>query len=64
VYLGSESAPGGLAWTDFVRNTTRVGEADLAHREARLQFDDPANIQYTSARQDRQRAPRFPITTS
>ncbi|HEX7795835.1 MAG TPA: AMP-binding protein [Vicinamibacterales bacterium] len=48
VYLGSESAPGGIAWTDFVRNTTQVGEADLAHREARLQFDDPANIQYTS----------------
>jgi fatty-acyl-CoA synthase len=48
VYLGSESAPGGIAWTDFVRNTTRVGDADLAHREGRLQFDDPANIQYTS----------------
>jgi len=48
VYLGSESAPGGIAWNDFLRDTSGAGEADLADREARLQFDDPANIQYTS----------------
>jgi fatty-acyl-CoA synthase len=48
VYLGSEAAPGGIAWTDFVSDATRASDADLAHREARLQFDDPANIQYTS----------------
>jgi fatty-acyl-CoA synthase len=48
VYLGSEAAPGGIAWTDFVSDAIRIGDADLAHREERLQFDDPANIQYTS----------------
>jgi fatty-acyl-CoA synthase len=48
IYLGSEGAPGGIAWTDFVRGGDRIGDADLTHREAQLQFDDPVNIQYTS----------------
>jgi fatty-acyl-CoA synthase len=48
VYLGSEGAPGGIAWTDFLHEGDRSSDADLRHREAQLQFDDPANIQYTS----------------
>jgi fatty-acyl-CoA synthase len=48
VYLGSEGAPGGTAWTDFVQLENRASGADLRDREAQLQFDDPANIQYTS----------------
>jgi fatty-acyl-CoA synthase len=48
VYLGTEGAPGGTAWTDFVQLENRVSRADLRDREAELQFDDPANIQYTS----------------
>ena len=48
IYLGSEGGPGGIAWTEFVRDGDRGGDADLRHREAQLQFDDPANIQYTS----------------
>ena len=48
VYLGTEGAPGGTAWTDFVELENRASHADLRDREAQLQFDDPANIQYTS----------------
>jgi fatty-acyl-CoA synthase len=48
VYLGSNAAPGGIAWTSFIRGGDRVNGADLDHREQLLQFDDPANIQYTS----------------
>jgi fatty-acyl-CoA synthase len=48
IYLGSERAPGGIAWTDFVRNSERSSDAELRHHEAQLQFDDAVNIQYTS----------------
>jgi fatty-acyl-CoA synthase len=48
IYLGSDGTPGGIAWTDFVRDGERSSEAELRHREADLQFDDPVNIQYTS----------------
>src|SRR5262245_60686243 len=48
VYLGPDATPGGIAWTDFMQRGDRAGDADLRHREAQLQFDDPANIQYTS----------------
>jgi fatty-acyl-CoA synthase len=48
VYLGGDSSPGGMAWTSFMDLGDRVPVADLHHREAQLQFDDPANIQYTS----------------
>src|SRR5262245_51234765 len=48
VYLGAEAAPGGTAWTDFVQLGSAANEAELRGREAQLQFDDPANIQYTS----------------
>jgi fatty-acyl-CoA synthase len=48
IYLGSDAAPGGIAWTGFVEQGDGVSAADLSAREARLQFDDPVNIQYTS----------------
>jgi fatty-acyl-CoA synthase len=35
-------------WHDFLAQGTRVGDDELAAREATLQFDDPINIQYTS----------------
>ena len=35
-------------WDAFCARASRVPEEDLAAREARLQFDDPINIQYTS----------------
>jgi len=48
IYLGNDRGPGGISWTDFVRQGDATAEADLSAREAQLQFDDPANIQYTS----------------
>ena len=48
IYLGSDPGPGGISWTDFVRQGDGAAAADLSAREAQLQFDDPANIQYTS----------------
>jgi len=35
-------------WQALLRDAERVPPADLAEREARQQFDDPINIQYTS----------------
>jgi fatty-acyl-CoA synthase len=35
-------------WEALLRDASQVPEADLAAREAELQFDDPINIQYTS----------------
>ncbi|HZU19562.1 MAG TPA: AMP-binding protein, partial [Candidatus Dormibacteraeota bacterium] len=35
-------------WAGLLADAERVSEADLAAREAELQFDDPINIQYTS----------------
>ena len=48
VYLGSGSAPGGLAWGDLLSRGDEIPEARLRDREATIQFDDPVNIQYTS----------------
>ncbi len=35
-------------WEALLKDGEAVGEAELAEREATLQFDDPVNIQYTS----------------
>ncbi|HYM71242.1 MAG TPA: AMP-binding protein [bacterium] len=35
-------------WEALLRDADRVSDADLERLEARLQFDDPINIQYTS----------------
>jgi len=48
VYLGIDSAPGGIPWAAFLTLADRVGDDELRAREALVQFDDPANIQYTS----------------
>ena len=48
VYLGPDRNPGGLAWADLLTSGDTVPESRLREREATLQFDDPANIQYTS----------------
>ena len=48
IYLGADPDPGGIAWTDLVGLAARVPDADLRARETLAQFDDPANIQYTS----------------
>jgi fatty-acyl-CoA synthase len=48
IYLGSDQAPGGIAWAEFVAQGDSASAADLSAREAQLQFDDPVSIQYTS----------------
>ena len=48
VYLSEEADPGGMAWTEFLRQGDRVPQSDLSRREGLLQFDDAINIQYTS----------------
>ncbi len=48
IRIGSEGSPGMFSWDDLIRMSTNVSEADLARRQARLQFDDVINIQYTS----------------
>ncbi|HKH70026.1 MAG TPA: AMP-binding protein [Vicinamibacterales bacterium] len=48
IYLGAESSPGGMSWTEFVEQGEAVDESALSARERVLNVDDPANIQYTS----------------
>jgi len=48
IYIGDESSPGGRSWTEFLDQGDAVDAFELAARERVLQFDDPANIQYTS----------------
>ena len=48
VYLGSTEEPGALSWEGLRTLGDSVEPSRLHEREAALQFDDPANIQYTS----------------
>jgi fatty-acyl-CoA synthase len=48
VYLGDSREPGGLSWRELAASGDAVPDASLHARESVLQFDDPANIQYTS----------------
>jgi fatty-acyl-CoA synthase len=48
VYLGSHGKPGELNWEGLRALGDTVEPSRLREREAALQFDDPANIQYTS----------------
>jgi fatty-acyl-CoA synthase len=48
VVLGQEAVPGAATWGQFLDAGDEVPAADLAARQAVLQFDDPVNIQYTS----------------
>ncbi len=48
VYLGTDARPGGLAWSDLLALADTITIGELEAREAKLQFDEPINIQYTS----------------
>jgi fatty-acyl-CoA synthase len=48
VYLGSQEDRGALNWEGLCRLGDTIEPSRLREREAALQFDDPANIQYTS----------------
>jgi fatty-acyl-CoA synthase len=48
IWLGADPVSDGQSWAGFLKESAAVTAADLARREASLQFDDAANIQYTS----------------
>jgi fatty-acyl-CoA synthase len=48
IYLGDGATPGGLSWQEFMQLGEPMSLAALEAVQDRLQFDDPANIQYTS----------------
>jgi fatty-acyl-CoA synthase len=48
VFLGAQKRPGMMRWGEFLSGADRIKEAQLAERQATLEFDDPINIQYTS----------------
>jgi fatty-acyl-CoA synthase len=48
IVLGPDAPAGATTWAEFLARGKRIPPGDLAAREALLQFDDPANIQYTS----------------
>src|SRR5579885_785404 len=48
VRLGDERTPGMWVWGEVLERAKEVSPDDLAARQAQQEFDDPANIQYTS----------------
>ena len=48
IFLGSGRADGRMTWEDLLERADAVPISELREREASLQFDDPASIQYTS----------------
>jgi fatty-acyl-CoA synthase len=48
IVLGPDAPAGATTWAEFLARGESIPPGDLAAREALLQFDDPANIQYTS----------------
>ncbi|MDR6680666.1 AMP-binding protein [Pseudomonas oryzihabitans] len=48
ISLASDPPAGFLSWPALQARAAEVATAALAEREATLEFDDPANIQYTS----------------
>lgn len=48
ISLAAEPPAGFLAWGDLQQRAGETTPAELAERQASLQFDDPINIQYTS----------------
>jgi fatty-acyl-CoA synthase len=48
VYLGEDGTPGGVSWPEFMRRGEHMPLSTLSAIADTLQFDDPANIQYTS----------------
>jgi fatty-acyl-CoA synthase len=48
VYFGEDGTPGGVSWPEFMRRGEQIPLSALSAIADTLQFDDPANIQYTS----------------
>ncbi|OEC51599.1 MULTISPECIES: AMP-binding protein [Pseudomonas] len=48
ISLAAKPPAGFLAWADLQQRAGETAPAELAERQASLQFDDPINIQYTS----------------
>ena len=48
ISLAAKPPAGFLAWADLQQRAGETTPAELAERQASLQFDDPINIQYTS----------------
>src|SRR5436190_12288679 len=48
IFLGTQNQPGMMLWQDLLSLAEGIGDSELADRQARLEFDDPINIQYTS----------------
>jgi fatty-acyl-CoA synthase len=48
VYLGDGALDDAIGWQDLLAIGDEIAESRLREREGTLQFDDPANIQYTS----------------
>ena len=48
IYLGDDGSPGGISWLDFMRRGEQISLTALRAVEESVQFDHPANIQYTS----------------
>jgi fatty-acyl-CoA synthase len=46
--LSTATSPGMLTWEGLMQLSERIGDGELAARQAQQQFDDPINIQYTS----------------
>jgi fatty-acyl-CoA synthase len=48
VYIGEFAHGNAMTWNDLLAGADAVSESQLREREALVQFDDPASIQYTS----------------
>ncbi|HEY6168298.1 MAG TPA: AMP-binding protein [Verrucomicrobiae bacterium] len=48
IFLGVESQPGMMSWSELIARADEVSADALAERQAALDFDDVINIQYTS----------------
>src|ERR1700733_14637750 len=48
IYMGDGETPGGLSWHELMQLGGQVSLSALQAVQDSLQFDDPANIQYTS----------------
>src|SRR5262249_26220313 len=48
VYIGDFAHGNAMTWNDLLTGADAVSESQFREREAFVQFDDPASIQYTS----------------
>ncbi len=56
IRIAEDSQPGMIRWADMLDRADDAAWAELKEREARLQFDDPINIQFTSGTTGRPKA--------